>query len=264
MLKFGSLSQESIYFSLLTTLVKNTQSDTDVEKTSENIISLLNSIDLSIVNEFFSFLIEIISKKECNEMVINAAIFYTNEIVRKLQSSFIFKTKMIQYFDNQSSFLSDELLFELEQDVAIILTTFACFSKNEQVAKRFLVEKLLKNIDNNIVKKVHQYVIFDISLLGIELSDIVQKNQSNEITQLKKPEIFEVVLECDSRTLTSPMQLKKLFNFFQDFDAKHAASFLTAIASKNCCFRDYFNRLEDTQCDRIVEVFRNSFQDVKN
>lgn len=261
MLKFGSLSQESIYFSLLTTLVKNTQSDTDVEKTSENIISLLNSIDLSIVNEFFSFLIEIISKKECNEMVINAAIFYTNEIVRKLQSSFIFKTKMIQYFDNQSSFLSDELLFELEQDVAIILTTFACFSKNEQVAKRFLVEKLLKNIDNNIVKKVHQYVIFDISLLGIELSDIVQKNQSNEITQLKKPEIFEVVLECDSRTLTSPMQLKKLFNFFQDFDAKHAASFLTAIASKNCCFRDYFNRLEDTQCDRIVEVFRNSFQE---
>ena len=40
-------------------------------------------------------------------------------------------------------------------------------------------------------------MIFDISLLGIELSDIVQKNQSNEITQLKKPEIFEMLSrEC--------------------------------------------------------------------
>ena len=58
-----------------------------------------------------------------------------------------------------------------------------------------------------------------------------------------KPSLYDAVLESDPRSLTSHPLLRKIFDFFDDFNATHAAAFITSIASPSCSFRSYFQNL---------------------
>ena len=175
-----------------------------------------------------------------------------------------YRAQVIQFFDDTKIF-PGQLLEALEVDAGVRLAVYAAFTHHAPAAKA-LLKGLLEKMDKSEREKLPEDVLYDIRELDMDAevgaASTCGAGESVAVVGVESaPSLYDIVIESDSRSLTSPAHLKRLFDFFGGFNEAHAAEFVTALSSQNCCFRAYFAKLEETQKDRILTLFRDSFEE---
>ncbi|OHT12509.1 hypothetical protein TRFO_17537 [Tritrichomonas foetus] len=243
------------------------------------VISILETTNLLQLKSIMTIIFHTLQDSNSSEKQKGTMKIIIKEIIHKFQTHSHFRPHLIALFDSLPNFPVN-LIQSLSLENGIILCAYGCFSRYAQIAKLFLKQKLLPSATEEMIANMNQNTLFEITSLSIEnqfikarlkkLSSCYIPNLTNEgkddpqnikvVFQPKdRPSLFDAVLESDARALTNSLQLRRLFDFFPEFDATHAALFITSISCKKCCFRAYFSRLEETQRERIIDLFRESF-----
>ena len=75
--------------------------------------------------------------------------------------------------------------------------------------------------------------------------------------------IYSVVMECDNDFLSSKKHVEELFDFYTDFNEKHAAIFVLSLFSPDSNFKDYLDKLDNHQRSNIYSMYREIFLNKK-
>lgn len=241
------------------------------------IIGVLVATNLIQLKSVMMSIFQILQDENTTEEQKSTLHLAIKEIISEFQSHPHFRPHMISLFDSLQNFPIN-LIQSFPLEDAIILSTYGSFSRYSQIAKIFLTKRLLPNATKETIVCMSENTLYEIVSLQIEnkfvnerLSEFACYIPNNndkppkEITmtfdEKDRPSLYDAVLETDSRILTSANQLRRLFDFFPGFNANHAAAFLASISSSKCCFRSYFFKLEETQKERIIDLYRDSFNE---
>ncbi|OHS97943.1 hypothetical protein TRFO_35741 [Tritrichomonas foetus] len=251
----------------------------DTKTNTEYLLTILDIFDLDCLKQLMSVSFQILQDANSSSAHKEVIKVYISTISLHFQKSAKFRSQIVSFFDSLPN-LPVNLLQSLPLSSSIILTALSCSSRFQQIAKLFLSTKMLPNATEETYKEIDESVLYDMFHLKLKnlTFDKVQLSEQyfNSVqtipskddrlfdnTNKINPSLYDAVIESDTRSLTTPIQLRRLFDFFNEFDSKHAASFILAVSSQKCAFRAYFSRLEETQRGRIVDLFRDSFTERK-
>lgn len=266
-------------------LLQQSTEPIDIKTNTEYLISILELLSLECLKPVFTICFQILQDSNSTQAHKEAIKSYITSISVKFQTSSKFKYEVVSFFESQSH-LPINILQILPLSSSIILTILSSFvTKFQKITKIFLGSKILSKIQNTqdeSYKDIDESIFFEVLQLNLDnfslknlpfkMKQLYFSNYEQivkpvdvqfEQTQNIYPTLFEVVIESDSRSLTTTAQLSRLFNFYDQFDSKHAASFLLALSSSQCQFRNYFSRLEETQKGRILDLFREALLERK-
>lgn len=270
----------SITIGILTVenILHQNQEPIDIKSNTEYLLTILELFDLDCLKEMMSISFQILQDPSSTKTYKDAVKSYISSVSLHFQKSYKFRSQIVLFFDSLQN-LPVNLLQDFPLSSSIILTALSCHSRFN-IAKLFFSTKILPKATEETFKEIDESILYDVSQLNlknfsfdkIHLSQLYfsRIHQVVPVTDVKiekdlniNPSLYDAVVESDSRTLTTTVQLKRLFDFFDGFDSNHAASFILAVSSQNSSFRNYFSKLEETQRGRIIDLFRESFLDRK-
>lgn len=240
------------------------------------IIGVLEATNLIQLKSVMDSIFKILQDSNATEEQKSTLRLAIKEIISEFQSHPHFRPHMISLFDTIQKFPIG-VIQSLPLEDAIILSTYFSFSKHPQIAKAYLTNNLFRSATKETVDRISENTLYEIASLQIdnkfvnerlsEFSCYIPHNDEKERKEVlvdfdekDRPSLYEAVLETEIQILIKADQLRRLLDFFPSFNAKHAAAFLTSISSSKCCFRNsYFFRLEETQKERIIDLYRESF-----
>ena len=270
----GAPSSFSIGFLAAQKILRQDKEPIDKQLNIEYLLTILEIFDLNCLPQVLSISFQILQDANSTNFHKEVVREYIAAISLRFQRSPKFRSQVVSFFDSLQN-LPVNLLQTLPPSSSAILFTLSCqSSKFQKISKLFLSTKILPTITPEMYKDIDETVLYDIlqlNMKGIKFDNLnltqlyfngVKKIEpkDNALFDMKiNVSLYDAVLESDTRSLTTKTQLKRLFDFFPEFNSKHAASFILAVSSQECSFRSYFSRLEDTQKGRIVDLFRDSF-----
>lgn len=253
----------------------------DAKESSEIVInraiSILEITNLIQLKPILTQIFHVLQDHAASESEKSTMKLLIQAIIEKFQTNPDFRPQLISFFDSLQNFPIN-IIQKLPPESAIVLSTYGCYSKFP-IVKTILKTRILPSATKEVISKLSDNVLYEISCIQNDqiiserlknISTIIppQKTGSNfiqnETPQLifeksDKPSLYDAISESDTRSLTTYIQLNRIFDFYSDFNAGHAALFIVSL-STNKSFRGYFTKLEEPQKDRIIDFYRDSFR----
>ena len=257
-------SAASLGYYVIQKLFQKSCSASGAEVIAERVFAIVESETFSAMGAFFDIAFTHLQARAITEAQRTVILGSITKVARIVGRTARYRAQVIQFFDDTKIF-PGQLLEALEVDAGVRLAVYAAFTHHAPAAKA-LLKGLLEKMDKSEREKLPEDVLYDIRELDMDAevgaASTCGAGESVAVVGVESaPSLYDIVIESDSRSLTSPAHLKRLFDFFGGFNEAHAAEFVTALSSQNCCFRAYFAKLEETQKDRILTLFRDSFEE---
>lgn len=256
-------------------LIKNGFGNSNPSSLSDQIIAVIKNTDINIIIFALKILFQKLESKTDDAKQIQIVI---DNIIKHFQEQTQFKNIIAHYF-NRLEFFPVSLLDLLTFHSQFVLSLLASESIYSEEAKKYLTEKILPNLSSteNIDYLPNEliYQLFSLDLPGLDKSKFINSLMSpalslytrqislNEPSRLEPTQItvpiYSVVMEYDSNFLSSPTHVEQLFDFYPDFNEKHAATFVLSLFVQDSNFKDYLDKLDNHQRTNLFNMYKEIF-----
>ncbi|OHS96190.1 hypothetical protein TRFO_10120 [Tritrichomonas foetus] len=249
---------------------------------ADQLIAIINSIDLSILDFSLRKLFTLIESgtNSKQQQTIRQCI---KIIVNRFQDQTQFKSIIVKYFDQLPEF-PEKLINNLHNETGFTLTVYAGFSDHSIEAIEFLKTKMIPKIAADSKFFISNELLFQFSSLNIPDIDLKKLNQDSifsrsvpltlshymknyipnkslpvlESTNVHVP-LYQVIMELNAQQLTSATFVNQLFDFYSDFNEKHAAVFVLSVVNPESEVKDYLDKLDSHQRLHVFTIYKDIF-----
>jgi len=252
--------------------LSNFSESVNIETLSIKISSLISNYDPSLLTSFIDKSFQDLSNNRENSILIQNYCKCFEIICQRISNTSFFPVYVQKYFDSQAIFPSIPIAL-LSRIAQLSIVVFAINTRHSNKSMMIVKELLSNGFSSKEIALINERVLFEInsspeiSKEGLSLSlslpcqypslerfyshpSNISKISSKGIT----PCLFDVVIECEPRSLTTLPHLERLVSYYPSFNASHAAEYLTAISSPLCKFRQFFQTLEEMQRERVISL----------
>ncbi|EAY18164.1 hypothetical protein TVAG_122300 [Trichomonas vaginalis G3] len=263
-------------YRIISNLISGLSTKADPDVISNRIILTIENSDPYLFVSTMRSIIDTISKQNTSDIHKNQLIHCSNKLIENFVNSSQFHSFIGMIFNNTKTI--PPIISQLDIKNALAILVFSENTAFFEEAKAYISSTIIPKLTPSDYENLPEVILYELSNLFLpEFSMPEQISQTmptslsiftdsfypeNKLSlSLSNPSLYDAVIECEPRSLISPANLERLLSFFQDFNASHAASYLTAISSSSCSFRQYFETLEDMQKGSVVKIIMKAFTD---
>ncbi|OHT08692.1 hypothetical protein TRFO_04762 [Tritrichomonas foetus] len=258
-------------------IIKNGLKNANPAVLSDQLIAIILNTDLTVISHVLGIFFKIIDSNFINSKQLQSLRQIVKIIVSRFQDQSQFRNIVVQFFDNLPSF-PEKSLSSLFDETSLTLTIFCCLSNHSKEATNLLTTKLLPNLNNSFfISNELLYQLCSLNIPNVDLSKLTQGNRSfplqlspytqgnnkYEVMKLESSQIavplYSVIMEYDSCFLSSKSHVEQLFDFYSNFNEKHAATFILSIVAPESNFKEYLEKLDSHQRLLIFNMYKEIF-----
>lgn len=271
-----SLSKDSGY-RCITGFLSELHAKTDVDIIFSKISLIIENMDVNLFVLTLKSVFDQLAKPGIADIHKQQLLYVANHLIQKFLNYPQFHSLVSMIFNSYKAMPPAIAMLDITNSLALLV-----FSDNTPIfnaAKDYISKNIIPKLEPAAYENLPETVLYELSNLlpDFQVPDVVAQNLpvslslfseiptvDNKLSlELSNPPLYDAVIESEPRSLISLQNLERLFSFFQDFNAAHAASYLTAISSSSCSFRQFFDTLEDMQKDRVVSLIITAFSNRK-